>query len=180
MRPPHIDWPRRILCVILSGPAAAILTGVLLGFAEPDQIEQADPPDDPCWTHELDQTVADIDPDMPIQVAALGDAWGRTNIDEGYVLIDPNVPCDQIRGVVAHEWGHYQQHEIYGSKDAAVDVLDSIEFNADCVAEQLDPGGDRAYLDDRECTPQQQRDAERTIHGKPVRDHDSATTSAHP
>lgn len=104
---------------------------------------------------------------MPWMIAELPGVWGRTNIDTGLVRIDPDMPCGQVRGVIAHEWARFQQHRIYGSHDAAHEALPSAEINADCVAEALSPGR-RAYIGTRDCTPDERRAAALTMEELPV------------
>lgn len=158
-----LHWTLRILAVLIIGPAAA--AGVLIALAV-DGPAVADMPDEPCWRTELRSALAELDPagDMPLVVSDVDGAWGRTILTSGLVRIDPDVPCGQVRGVVAHEWAHWRQHERYGDRQAAEDALGDIERAADCVAAQVS-ASDRPYLDTQGCTPSEVQAARTTLRG---------------
>lgn len=159
----RIHWTRRILALLTIGPAAAAWVLIALAVDGPTV---ADMPDEPCWQNELRSALVELDPEgeMPLVVSEIDGAWGRTILSSGLVRIDPDVPCGQVRGVVAHEWAHWRQHERYGDRQAAEDALGDIERAADCVAAQVS-ASERPYLGTRDCTPAEVQAAEATLRG---------------
>lgn len=65
------------------------------------------------------------------------DEGGMYYPSSGRARIHRIVDCADVRAIVFHEWGHYQQHQVYGSIEKAHEQLapfGGIERVADCVA----------------------------------------------
>lgn len=163
----RINWPWRILAVFLLTAVTTAALLALMGFKAPATLVSTTTSTQSCFRAELAQALADIDPArrMPLVVSEIHDGdRGTTDLDTGVVRIDPDVPCGQLRGLVAHEWAHWMQHEVYGSGEAARAALPSVEVNADCVADLIAPGI-RAYIGARSCTPDEVHAAKQIMNG---------------